>query len=192
MPFNKKIELTGQRFGRLIVLKDSGKRSTGGHIIWLCLCDCGKRVRVLSGNLRHGHTRSCGCLKKELARTQMKTSIIHGESDKNSRLYTTWINLKRKCYNPNAINYKNYGGKGIKVCKEWQNRKTGYISFRTWALNNGYSARIRNPVIDRINSKGNYQPNNCRITTKSESTKRAWKERSSIINIQTLTSSTMS
>ena len=168
MPFNKKIELTGQRFGRLIVLKDSGKRSTGGHIIWLCLCDCGKRVRVLSGNLRHGH------------------------SDKNSRLYTTWINLKRKCYNPNAINYKNYGGKGIKVCKEWQNRKTGYISFRTWALNNGYSARIRNPVIDRINSKGNYQPNNCRITTKSESTKRAWKEHGSIINIQTLTSSTVS
>jgi len=192
MPFNKKIELTGQRFGRLVVLGDSGKRSTYGHVAWLCLCDCGKRVRVLSGNLRYGQTRSCSCLKKELVKTLRKTSIIHGESDKNSRLYTVWINLKRKCYNRNAINYENYGGKKIRVCKEWLDKKIGYISFRTWVLNNGYSPSLRNFVIDRINPKGDYQPDNCRLITRSEATKRAWKERGSVINIQTLTSSTAS
>ena len=158
-----KINLTNQRYGRLKVIRDSRKR-TGGHIIWLCKCDCGKRVKSLSGNLRYGHTRSCGCLKDEQRRVQGKANLRHGE-DQRSRLYTTWINLKRKCYNRNAVNFKNYGGKGIKVCRKWID-KTGYISFRAWALNNGYFLGLRVFFIARKDCRKNYGPDNCWVTPK--------------------------
>ena len=166
-----KIDLTGQRFGRLIVLKDSGKRIAHGHIIWLCKCSCGKQVKVISGNLRNGYTRSCGCLKREQTKAMGKACIKHGENSKNSRLYTAWINLKRKCYNPNALIYDKYGGRGVRICKEWLG-KQGYINFRTWALNNGYPPSLRDFVIDRINIGGNYDPNNCKWMTRSESTRK--------------------
>ena len=97
-----KIDLTNQRFGRLNVIRDSKERAGYGHIIWLCKCSCGKQVKVISGNLRYGHTRSCGCLNRERTKAMGKASLRHGE-DQRSRLYTAWINLKRKCYNRNAI-----------------------------------------------------------------------------------------
>ena len=162
----KKIDLTNQRFGRLVVLRDSGKRVKDGHIIWACKCSCGKQVKVISGNLRYGHTRSCGCLKREQAKVQGKVNIKHGENDK-SRLYIAWINLKRKCYNRNAINYKNYGGKGARVCEEWLDRKTGYISFRAWALNHGYSPGLRLFFIAQKDRRKDYGPDNCWLTPRS-------------------------
>ena len=160
-----KIDLKNQRFGRLTVIRDSRERNDHGHIIWLCKCDCGKRVKVLSGNLRYGHTRSCGCLKREQTKAMGKASLRHGE-DQRSRLYTVWINLKRKCYNRNAINYGNYGGRGIRVCKEWRDRKAGYIFFRAWALNHGYSPSLHLFFIARKDCRKNYSPDNCWLTPK--------------------------
>lgn len=161
-----KINLTNQRFGRLNVIRDSKERTGHGHIIWLCKCICGKQVKVISGNLRYGHTRSCGCLKEEHRKIHGKANLRHGENDK-SRLYVAWINLKRKCYNRNAINYKNYGGKKARVCGEWLDRKTGYISFRAWALNNGYFPGLRLFFIARKDCRKNYGPDNCWLTPRS-------------------------
>lgn len=171
----------GLGFGRLTVLRDSGKRTKCGHIIWLCRCSCGSmQLRgVIGTNLRNGYSRSCGCLSRERMRTKGRGNIKHGENGKNSRLYTTWVNLKRKFYNPNAINFKNYGGRKIKVCKEWLDRKTGYLNFRAWAISNGYTATT-NPndfIIDMINRKKGYQPDNCRIISRSTLMKKLHRQR---------------
>jgi len=160
----KKIDLTNQRFGRLTVLRDSGKRIKYGHIIWACKCDCGKRVEIISGNLRYGHTRSCGCLQGELRKAHGRANIKHGENDKNSRLYTSWVNIKRR-------------GRRIKVCKEWLDRKKGYLNFRMWAMTNGYTADPHSFIIARKDSRKNYDPSNCQLISKSELMRRIWKDR---------------
>ena len=160
----KKIDLTGQRFGRLIVLRDTGKRCWR-YVVWLCRCDCGKLVEVLSNNLKLGRTKSCGCLQKEIMAAKL---FKHGDScgGKESRLYRTWVNMKSRCYYPKSINYKRYGGRGIKICKEWKNN---YMMFKNWALANGYQDNL---TIDRIDSGGNYCPENCRWLTLSENSRR--------------------
>lgn len=90
--------------------------------------------------------------------------IIHGEAKRGqlTPLYNTWRGMRERCSNPNHINYKNYGGKGIKVCEEWQN---SFLEFRSWALSNGYKEGL---TIDRINVDGNYEPSNCKWSTQKE------------------------
>jgi len=170
----KKIDLTGQQFGRLIVLSDTGKRRHRG-IIWLCKCACGKLVEVLSSDLKSGNTKSCGCFQKEIAKKIMTTfrknmkkpQFIHGDNcgGKQSRLYRIWHNMKSRCYNSNSINYKYYGDKKIKICKEWKNN---YMMFKNWALANGYKKDL---TIDRINNNKGYYPENCRWISLSENLK---------------------
>jgi len=155
----KKIDITGQRFGRLIVLRDTGKRYRR-YVIWACKCDCGKLVEVPSGDLRSGKIKSCGCLWKEMVK---KINIIHGDS--RIRLYDVWCSMKSRCLNPKNKAYKYYGGKGIKICKEWKNN---YMMFKNWALANGYKEGL---TIDRIDNDGNYCPENCQWLTKSENSR---------------------
>ena len=159
-----KIDLKNQEFGRLRVLWDTKERTEHGHIIWLCKCDCGKRVKVLSGNLRYGHTRSCGCLSRERIVTLGRMNVKHG--DYKSRLYHTWQGMKRKCYNSHAVNFQRYGAMGIRVCREWLNKKTGYLNFKTWALNNGYSPSLRYYLISRKDRRKHFSPDNCQITSR--------------------------
>ncbi|MBA7515518.1 hypothetical protein ES705_07560 [subsurface metagenome] len=160
-----KINLKGQKFGRLLVLWDSKERTKCGHIIWLCKCDCGKRVRIIGGNLRNGYSRSCGCLTRERIKILGRGRVKHGES-KKSRLYVTWQNMRRKCYNRNAINFKNYGGRGIRICREWFNKKTGYLNFRMWAMANGYAVGLRYYLISRKDCRKHFSPDNCQITSR--------------------------
>jgi hypothetical protein len=80
-----------------------------------------------------------------------------------SKLRMVWIDMKRRCDNPNRIAYKDYGGRGIKVCEEWDN---DYMLFKEWALNNGYSEKL---LLDRINNDGNYEPSNCKFVNRFES-----------------------
>lgn len=155
---SKFIDLTGQRFGRLIVISQEPSRKLDkGHSVsmWLCRCDCGNQKIIRSDSLRSGRTNSCGCLHKEqlLARTTR-----HGMT--GSRLYITWQNMKDRCFNEKCSGYKDYGGRGISVCSEW---KDSFENFYEWSLLNGYTDSL---TIDRIDVNRNYEPQNCRWTTR--------------------------
>jgi len=144
--------LLGQRFGRLTVIKDTG-RSKNESRIWLCRCDCGKTCEATADCLKREHTKSCGCLKREVEKSG-DNGRKHGM--RHSRLYYIWCGMKQRTLNPNTKAYVNYGGRGIKICKEWEE---SFESFAEWALNNGYREDL---TIDRINNDGNYEPGNCR------------------------------
>jgi hypothetical protein len=169
-------ELVGKRFGRLLVIKPVG---IWGQVIWLCRCDCGNTKEVPTYRLKNGHTRSCGCLRKEAIRERRGGNWTHGES--NSRLYNIWVGMKQRCYNRKAPNYKYYGGKEIKVCSRWK-ESDGYWAFRRWALNHGYRDSL---VIDRIDSKKGYWPRNCQWVTQSENIKKARKEQKLLAEVAT-------
>lgn len=151
-----KSNLIGKRFGKLIVVDDTGFRTKSGFIQWLCSCDCGDTTIVSTGNLLNGNTQSCGCLRNEATVKKNKT---HGHS--KERLYRIWSHMKERCYSKTYDHYNNYGGRGITVCDEWLN---DYMSFREWAYKNGYDENAKHGecTIDRINVNGNYCPENCR------------------------------
>ena len=147
-------DLTGNKFGSLLVVNNVGK-TKDRHLLWRCLCDCGNTVDVSSRDLTTGHTKSCGCLQKDKV---SKIRYIHG--DRDARLYSVWKTMKKRCENPTCKSYQYYGAKGVSVCDEWHN----YSIFREWAYQNGYddSAEKYKCTIDRINPFGNYEPSNCR------------------------------
>lgn len=147
--------MTGKRFGRLTVLKFSGT-DTGGRTKWLCRCDCGNEKIIDGYKIRSGNTQSCGCYQAEM---RGKSKITHGMT--NSRLYSIWCGMKARCTNPKNPEYGQYGGRGIKICSEWQQ----FENFAVWAFSNGYSDELS---IDRINVNGNYSPQNCRWATSFE------------------------
>lgn len=148
-------DMTGQRFGRLVVLNRTETQSKGHTAYWNCRCDCGKEKLVSSTALKGGYTKSCGCLKREL----LSNSRSH-----DKRLYQVWQDMKQRCSNPNNKYYHRYGARGISVCAEWLE---SYDDFYTWAVAHDYARGLQ---IDRINNDGNYTPDNCRWATPKENT----------------------
>lgn len=145
----EKINLTGQKFGSLTVLR-RGEKDNTGKTRWYCKCDCGKTVLVRTNGLRTGNSTSCGCKRTEGVK---RSNTKHGES--RDRLYKIWGNMKQRISNPNLDDFKYYGGKGIGLCEEWEE----YNGFRKWALENGYSKEL---TIDRKDNNKGYFPDNCR------------------------------
>lgn len=152
----KKKNRVGEKYGMLEVIEqaDTIKHPNGNtSICWKCRCDCGNEITVIGSNLQSRHTTSCGCLKR-----LFPNATRHGES--GTRLYHIWVNMRQRCNNPKNNNYKNYGGRGIEVCGEWE---ADFAIFGKWAIQNGYADNL---TLDRIDNDGNYEPNNCRWTTR--------------------------
>lgn len=149
-----KTDLTGQRFSRLLVIAEAGRKDR--KVMWLCRCDCGNETTVRAYYLRSGHTTSCGCYNRERI---VEGNRTHGQSD--TRLYKTWRSMVRRATEPTYPDYPQYGGRGISVCDEWRE------SFEAFARDMGptYSEGL---TLDRINNNGNYEPGNCRWATATE------------------------
>lgn len=163
----KKLELTGQIFNRLTVIKEvkpyispKGNRQSK----WLCLCSCGQEKEIRGHDLKNNKTKSCGCLIKE---KHIARFTKHGDAtkDRNSPynyLYRTWIRIKQCCLNPNNQDYEYYGGRGITVYSEWIDN---YQAFKDYILKNLGERTSSKHSIDRIDNNKNYEPGNLRWAT---------------------------
>lgn len=172
----KEYKLIGKNFGRLTVIEELKSRSKDGYKVYKCLCDCGAYVNVTGRCLRSGNTKSCGCLKIDKLKLRVTT---HGQS--NSKLYAVWCSMKGRCYNHNDEYYNSYGGRGIKVCDEWLH---DFQAFYDWSMEHGYNDTL---TIDRINTNGNYERNNCRWVTNKEQQNNKWNNRLLTCNGKTQT-----
>lgn len=159
------IDVSGQRFTRLVALGPVEKSKNG--IKWLCRCDCGNTTIVTCGHLRSGHTQSCGCLYVEAR----KCRTTHGMSDEP--LYVAWAGIIGRCTNPKNTRYHDYGGRGITICEEWRHSFELFHAYVTQLPDygeKGYS-------LDRINNDSNYEPGNLRFASPTEQNRNTRKNR---------------
>jgi len=151
-------DLTGQKFGRLIIINKIGYDKYCKNILWNCRCDCGKTKVIRSSSLTCGNTKSCGCLLKE---TTIERFTEHGHSTRTtiSKTYRSWDSMIQRCTNPNSPDYKRYGGRGITVCKRW-------LKFPNFLKD--MEARPQNRTLERINNDNGYHKSNCKWASRKQ------------------------
>ena len=166
------LDLTGQRFGRLVAEEVVGRRHR--ERLWRCRCDCGSEKTVVAGGLRSGRTQSCGCMSAELASNRL---ITHGMN--RTPLYRRWCLMISRVANPNIRQWADYGGRGITVCDRWR-------EFENFAKDMGstFSPELQ---LDRIDNDGPYSPENCRWATRTEQARNKRNNRRIEVNGVTLT-----
>lgn len=152
--------MVGETKNRLTCTSLLGTNKHGQRIIQ-CLCLCGQKMQVAAQDWKSGHTKSCGCLKRELSSERAKRDLRkHGLSQ--HPLFPTWNNMMRRCYDKNNHAYANYGGRGIRVCKRWHN-PAAFIEDVGEKPSKTHS-------IDRKNNNKGYSPSNWRWATRSQQT----------------------
>lgn len=144
-------DMTGLKFGRLLGLRYAYKKRNRAY--WEFVCDCGVFKVADGASVRNGKVKSCGCLHKEQCSENGKNNKTHGLS-KTGKLYHVYIKMVSRCYNPSDKDFKNYGGRGIFICKEWSDIN----SFFLWARIMGYKDGV---TIERKDVNGCYSPENC-------------------------------
>jgi hypothetical protein len=161
-----KRDLTGIRFGRLIVINLLGKSQRSGKILWACLCDCGRVTFPETCRLTNGMSRSCGCLRVEACKKNFTT---HGASVGKvfDREYITWNSMLQRCKSGNATNRHLYRDKGILVCDRWRYGEDGKEGYTCFLEDMGKKPTYKHSI-DRIDSNKNYEPSNCRWATSKE------------------------
>lgn len=157
-------DLVGFKVGRLEVIAYSGKGAYDKHY-WNCVCECGTMTTVNTSRLTGAKpVLSCGCLRKEKLLENRCSPTRHGLH--RHKLYAIHCSMKHRCTNPNSQRWSYYGGKGVSVCDEWQD----FMTFYSWAISNGYQEGLS---IDRIDSDGDYHPDNCQWITVAENTRKS-------------------
>lgn len=158
-------DLTGEKFGRLTVIKYYGMIPYDGknHRAWICKCECGKECVKWGARLRIGKVRSCGCLLKE-----KPWAIKHGQGKrgiKTSKAYHAWEGMKSRCYGSKGEDIRLYSSRGITVCDRWINSFTNFLEDMG---NPPYEGR--HCQLDRIDNNKGYSKENCRWTTARQNT----------------------
>ncbi len=150
--------LINKKFNRLTILFFVVKRVNIPY--YQCRCDCGKEKCIAIYDIINGHTKSCGCLAIE---SKLVAKLIHGEGKRGrfTKEFRAWTNIRQRCYNQNNRAYKNYGGRGIRVCDRWM------VSFENF-LNDVGRAPSNDHSLDRINNNGDYEDGNCKWSTRKE------------------------
>lgn len=156
------IAMIGKKFGKLLVVRPAPThtRPNGRKVtrVWV-RCDCGSEKIIRNYHLTSSHTVDCGCVCKAIR-------LKHGHTigGVNSSEYNSWVSMKRRCSDPDHDSYQWYGGKGIRVCDRWLDKNNGFLNF---SADMGLKP-VLSHSIDRIDSDGNYEPNNCRWASPTE------------------------
>ena len=182
---NHIVNLNGKIFGRLTVLRmnTEGKRHSGS-IGWICKCECGK-IKSFSGSLlRRGRSKSCGCMAKELLYAHMLRNVRENRLNTTTHnmsftgTYCTWASMVKRCVNSNCKEFKNYGGRGIKVCESWRKFENFYEDM---------GKKPEGMSLDRVDNDGDYDKTNCRWATKIEQANNTRRNRMIVFNGETRT-----
>lgn len=164
-------DLTGQRFGRLVVI-ERAKSNLSRHHRWVCRCDCGIVTAPTTQSLVIGHSKSCGCLRKE-------RMTKHGK--RQTAEWRSWRYMRVRCYLVSRDTFKHYGGRGITVCDRWLNGESGQGPFECFLADMGLMPSPKH-TLDRIDNDKNYTPDNCQWATRSQQVRNRRKTKRVIFN----------